>query len=139
MHEGLPTLPGASIVLISRQLLSAGGVLPVRAADRPPPDPDVRAVVAGGDAVVVQFLARSGRHPGPRDAARHLHAHARHHVHRTQVRHPASGLRQGTLANLRRVTMRLRPHEKNQNPTKRGSKFDRHLIAFRSKNGRQTV
>ncbi|XP_049791180.1 uncharacterized protein LOC126198710 isoform X4 [Schistocerca nitens] len=99
LPDGVPALPhghpGLPHVHREFELLAAGAVLPVRAADRAPPDPDVRAQLAGGDAVVVQLLDRPGRHPGPRHAARHLHADARHHVHRPQVRHPARRLRQG--------------------------------------------
>lgn len=77
------------------QLFPPGAVLPVRATDRSPPDPDVRPQLAGGDALLVQLLDRSGRHSRTSYAARHLHVDARDHVHGTQVGHSARGLRQG--------------------------------------------
>lgn len=62
------------------ELFPAHRLLPVRAADRPPPHPDLRTLRPGRPAVLVQLLAGPGRHSRPGHAAGHLHADPRHDV-----------------------------------------------------------
>jgi hypothetical protein len=77
-----------------RKLLPAVRLLPIRAANRPPPHPDLRPLDPRGDALVVQLLAGAGRDPGPSRAPRHQYAHPRHDVHGPQERHSTGRLRE---------------------------------------------
>lgn len=88
------------MLTIRRQFLPAHRLLSVRAPDWPPFDTDVRTVHAGRHVVMVQLLARPGRHTGPRNAAGHMHADAGHDVHRTACGYSSRRLRESNFKSL---------------------------------------
>lgn len=72
------------IYQLVRQLFSSHRIFSFRASNWSSSDSNICAVNTGGDAVLVQFLARSGRDSRSSHVTRHLHADTGHNVYRPE-------------------------------------------------------